>query len=404
MVSARGCAVEKSLVVKVEKWIIWGGFLAIIYLLRHLFPVLFFTFILSYIGNTILCYFTRRTAFRRTILILLYVVLVSALLGLGAFVVPHIFSETRQLATDFIVQEEERQNLETEVARSYQEETGALPPEVEKPQGTLINRETQKIVDSLIQVLVGRQAFETFRESESYANLVVRIEVGVSDFIPRVIGGVREFANNFVSVSLQFLLSIIFSFIILWDLPRVREGTASFARGATTQIYEEVAPGIRALGTMLGRAFEAQSVIAISNVVLTCIGFVVLGIPSIALLGTIVFFCSYIPIFGVILSTLPAALLAIKIGGLGKLAALGVMVLIVHAIEAYALNPLIYGHHLKMHPIAVLMILLIAEHLFGVWGMILGVPMTAFLLRYVIRGEMPDSVESEPGEETAATG
>jgi len=384
--------VERSFIVKVEKWLIWGGFLGVIYLLRHLFPVLFFTFLLSYIGNTLLGFFSRRPVYRRTVLVVAYIILILGLLGIGAFVVPHILSETRQLAQDFLVQEEERQSLELEVARQFQEETGVRPPQPVKPEGTLINRETQKIVDSVIQQVVGREALDTFRQSESYDNMIVRIELAVADFIPRVTGGVRDFVNNFFTISLQFLLSIIFSFIILWDLPRLRESAAAFGYGATSQIYDEIAPGIRALGTILGRAFEAQSVIAIANVALTCVGFVILGIPSLALLGTIVFFCSYIPVFGVILSTLPAALIAFKIGGVGKVLALIVMILIVHVIEAYAMNPLIYGHHLKMHPITVLVILLIGEHLFGVWGMILGVPTAAFLLRYAIRGEMPDAI------------
>ncbi len=48
----------------------------------------------------------------------------------------------------------------------------------------------------------------------------------------------------------------------------------------------------------------------------------------------IVFFCSFIPVVGVMLSTLPAALFAFKAGGIGMVFGLVVMVLIVHAIEA----------------------------------------------------------------------
>lgn len=51
------------------------------------------------------------------------------------------------------------------------------------------------------------------------------------------------------------------------------------------------------------------------------------------------------------------------------------------------LNPLIYGRHLRLHPLAVLVILVIAEHLVGVWGLLLGVPIAAFVLKYVIEGQ-----------------
>ena len=137
---------------------------------------------------------------------------------------------------------------------------------------------------------------------------------------------------------------------------------------------------------MLGRAFEAQSVVAVVNALLSVIVFLALDLPSTALLAVIVFACSYIPIAGMILSTLPAAFLALKVGGMSHVLWLIAAILVIHAIEAYMLNPLIYGRHLRLHPVAVLLILVIAEHLFGVWGLLLGVPIAAFVLRYVIEG------------------
>ena len=92
-------------------------------------------------------------------------------------------------------------------------------------------------------------------------------------------------------------------------------------------------------------------------------------------------------VLGMILSTLPAAFLALKIGGVTKVLWLVVGILIIHAVEAYMLNPLIYGRHLRLHPVAVLLILIVAEHLFGVWGLLLGVPIAAFVLKYVIEGQ-----------------
>jgi predicted PurR-regulated permease PerM len=123
------------------------------------------------------------------------------------------------------------------------------------------------------------------------------------------------------------------------------------------------------------------------NSILTSLGFLILGIPSIALLATIVFFFSYIPVVGVIISTIPAALLAFETGGVSLVLWLIVMILVVHTIEAYAMNPLIYGHHMKMHPVAILVILLVGEHLFGIWGLLLGVPMAAFIRTYVLGGD-----------------
>lgn len=250
----------------------------------------------------------------------------------------------------------------------------------------MIDRETRRYVQTIFIRLFGADTFYSFEQSAAYDALLTRVEQSIRRFIPKVIAAVVEFVNSSIAIFFQFLLSIILSFLILWDLPSLKSGIQTLATGHTADTYEEIAPGMRMFGVMLGRAFEAQTGIAVVNAMLTSIGFLILGIPSIALLATIVFFCSYIPVVGVILSTLPAALFAFKAGGIPLVLSLVVMVLIVHAIEAYALNPIIYGRHMRMHPVTILTILLVGEHLLGIWGLLLGVPITAFVWSYAIKG------------------
>ena len=47
------------------------------------------------------------------------------------------------------------------------------------------------------------------------------------------------------------------------------------------------------------------------------------------------------------------------------------MVTGIHFVEAYLLNPAIYSAHLKLHPLMVLTVLVVAEHSLGVWGLLL---------------------------------
>jgi predicted PurR-regulated permease PerM len=345
---------KRELKLKAEKWAIWLALVGVIFLLRHLFPVIFLTFVLSYIANTIVRALTRRWQRRRLNVVIVYTGLLLLLTGVGLLVVPRLFAEAKQLAVSYMSQE-----------------TG--------------ERDARRYVDSALLRVFGAETFRDFADSDAYAALIVRAEESVRHYVPRVIGAVREFANASLALLFQFLMSIILSFLIVWDLPSLQRGVQGLATGKTAEVYEEIAPGMSAFGVMLGRAFEAQTGIAVVNALLTSIGFWILGIPSIALLATIVFFCSYIPVVGVMLSTVPAALFAFKTGGVPMVLWLVVMVLVVHAVEAYLLNPIIYGRHMKMHPVAILVILLIGEHVFGVWGLVLGVPIAAFVWNYVIR-------------------
>src|SRR5262249_36506229 len=100
-----------------------------------------------------------------------------------------------------------------------------------------------------------------------------------------------------------------------------------------------------------------------------------------------VFLCSFIPVAGVFVSSTPICLIALQdpTGGLGRMLMVIVMVLIVHAIETYVLNPKIYGHHMRMNPWRVLIVLRVAGKLIGVGGLGPGIPIMNSLSRHAIR-------------------
>ncbi len=74
------------------------------------------------------------------------------------------------------------------------------------------------------------------------------------------------------------------------------------------------------------------------------------------------------------------------------------MILVIHAIEAYVLNPRIYGHHLRMNPVLTLIILVICGKLFGPWGLILGIPVFNYVFAHAIRHKSPKMPQEPPSQ------
>jgi predicted PurR-regulated permease PerM len=180
------------------------------------------------------------------------------------------------------------------------------------------------------------------------------------------------------------LLALLFSFLILIDLNRIKAGISRLRNSRVGDFYEEAAPPIARFGVLLGRAIEAQAVIAVVNTVLTLIGLLLLDIPLVAMLSIIVFVCSFVPVLGVFISTTPIVLVALNAGGPGLSLAAIALVVVIHAVEAYVLNPIIYGRHLKLNPVLTLIILYVGYHAFGLWGMLLGVPVARYFIHDVI--------------------
>ncbi|MBL8752099.1 MAG: AI-2E family transporter [Planctomycetes bacterium] len=194
-----------------------------------------------------------------------------------------------------------------------------------------------------------------------------------------------EIVQSGLGYASSFLLSLLFSFLIVLDLPKLKNGIRGLSKTKIGFFYDEVADNIAGFGAVLGRALEAQLFIALVNTILTSIGVWMMGLDNVLVLATIVFFCSFIPVVGTFISSTPICLLALQAGGVSSMVLAVVLICVIHAIETYILNPQIYGHHMHMNPVLVLIVLTIGGKLFGVWGLLLGIPVVNYVFRHAIR-------------------
>ncbi|WP_437777186.1 AI-2E family transporter [Sorangium sp. So ce1097] len=133
---------------------------------------------------------------------------------------------------------------------------------------------------------------------------------------------------------------------------------------------------LRRLDRALSGVVRGQLLICLVNGVLSAIGFWLFDLKYWPILSVIAGVMSLIPIFGSILSSIPAVLIGLT-QSFGT--AVGVLVWIVgiHQIEANFLNPKIIGDAAKIHPVLVVLALLIGEHFFQITGALFAVPCLA---------------------------
>jgi predicted PurR-regulated permease PerM len=123
----------------------------------------------------------------------------------------------------------------------------------------------------------------------------------------------------------------------------------------------------------LAGVVRGQLLIALVNGILSGILFYILELRYWPILTLIAAVFSIIPIFGAILSSIPAVLIGLQQDFMTGLFVL-VGIFVIHQIEANLLNPKIMGDSAKVHPVLVVFALLAGEHLFGVAGALLAVP------------------------------
>lgn len=180
-----------------------------------------------------------------------------------------------------------------------------------------------------------------------------------------------------------FFLAMLFSFLILLDLPNLSMGIRRLRYTKLAETYKEISSSIILFSKVVGENFRAQLIISAINTLLTAIGLYFLGIKAIALLCTIVFVCGLIPVLGMIVSSVPIVLMAVNSGGMTLGLCALVMIVFIHLLEAYVLNPRIVSSVMHINPVMTLIILYIAHSLLGLWGMLLGVPIAVYFYRKI---------------------
>ena len=213
----------------------------------------------------------------------------------------------------------------------------------------------------------------------------------------RLAGGMRAMIAIPVQVGTALLLTILITF----DMARLKQGALRLRQTRVAALYRRVVPKLTAVARLVGRSFAAQGLIAVFNTLLTFGLFQLIGLNNELLLCSVVFIASFIPVLGVILAAIPIILQALLQPdgslGLALYALLGIGV--IHTIEATLLSPKIVGKILHLHPVLVMAVLVVGEHLFGIWGLLLGVPLTVYIIHVVVLAEAIPGVYEPAGPE-----
>jgi predicted PurR-regulated permease PerM len=178
------------------------------------------------------------------------------------------------------------------------------------------------------------------------------------------------------------VLPVYFAFFLIVETdPRERfEQTLPFLKEETRK---DVIYLIRQFIDILVAFFRGQLIIALLQGMLFALGFTVAGLKYGFLIGLALGFLNIIPYLGSMIGLGIAVPLALfqEGGGWGRLVAVLVVFTVVQMIEGYLLTPKIMGDRTGLHPMAIIVAIFFwGTALSGILGMILAIPLTAFLV------------------------
>jgi len=189
---------------------------------------------------------------------------------------------------------------------------------------------------------------------------------------------IYTYASGIGGKLIQVLISIVLSLFLLLEKDKIITFVSRFKKGYFSMFFLNLELFGKKFINTFGKVIEVQFLIASTNAVISIIGLWLMGFPQLIGLGIMIFFLGLIPVVGVMISLIPLSMIAYNIGGITTVIAVVVLIAIIHALEAYILNPKFMSVKTNLPTFVTLAVLLVSEHFLGVWGLIIGIPIFIF--------------------------
>lgn len=192
-----------------------------------------------------------------------------------------------------------------------------------------------------------------------------------------VAGLLSNVASSFMSVILNFVLAMVYFFLILFYRSHIRQFILRIA-GAGAQ---------QRAGTIMNQAGKvAQQYLTGLALMIFClwvlygIGFSIIGVKHALFFAVLCGLLEIVPFVGNITGTSLTVIYALSQGAGGDMViAIVITYAIIQFFQTYLLEPLVVGAEVNINPLFTILVLVIGEALWGMAGMILAIPLTGIV-------------------------
>lgn len=192
-------------------------------------------------------------------------------------------------------------------------------------------------------------------------------------------------SNAFGTVTTVFggLLSFFLMTILSFYLAVEEDGVGKFLKAITTIKHEAYVVDLwKRSQRKIGLWMQGQLVLAIIIGMLVYLGLLIINVPNALLLACLAAAFEIIPLFGPILASIPAIMIAFVSGGFALAVVVVGLYLIVHQFENQLIYPLVVKKVVGVSPIVSILALATGWELAGFVGIVLSVPIAAVIIEF----------------------
>ncbi|WP_033543238.1 AI-2E family transporter [Planococcus sp. CAU13] len=184
--------------------------------------------------------------------------------------------------------------------------------------------------------------------------------------------------GNFVGIlSTAFLAIITTPFILFYLLKDGHHLPYHIMNIVPSKMREQTYVLLREMNLQISQYIRGQLLVAFCVGLMFWIGFSIIGLEYALTLGIMAGALNLIPFLGTFIAFFPIVIIAIVLHPPFMLVKVLIVFFTEQTLEGRVIQPLILGSNLNIHPVTIIAVLLTAGNLFGLPGVILGIPVYA---------------------------
>lgn len=362
-----------------------------VYLVSNLILVVLASVVIASAIEPLVKWFSKVRIARLPAVMITYVGLFSALIGLFYFFLPTLLNETLNFTNAF-----PRYFESTAVWNPLSKESSDQSQKIAQnvSQGLTESKEIAKEISAKLEA-VGTQPEDGSAKSQ------ISKKAGLPELITGFQSVLSHFSSGFVNtVSAVFggVLSFVLIVVLSFYLAVQEDGVSNFLKVITPLKSEKYIISLwKRSQKKIGYWMQGQILLGVIVGVLLYLGLTILGVKNAILLSVFAAFFEIIPLFGPVIAAIPAVLLSFADGGLTAGLLVVGLYLIIQQFENHLIYPLVVKKVVGVSPIMVILALVIGYKLAGFLGVLLSVPIAAAITEYfrdVVEGKMTEEKES----------
>ncbi|MGY3778604.1 AI-2E family transporter [Isobaculum melis] len=225
--------------------------------------------------------------------------------------------------------------------------------------------------------LMKSDTFEQFQDE--FSKLNTDIFKTITDKVTSTLNSTVNGIGNLLGAVTNVLIALITTPFILFYLLKDGHQLPNYLKKfIPVKMQHSSFKVLHEMNKQVSQYIRGQLIVAFSVAIMFIIGYAVIGMDYGITLGILAGVLNLIPYLGSFLAMVPAIILGLVISPIMLVKVL-ILFMIEQTIEGRFISPLILGSNLEIHPVTIIIVLLTSGKLFGITGVILGIPGYAVL-------------------------